>query len=190
MFLCRLYHRDDGSVNDIKHMEGRPTISPYAEHQVVIPATQVFGEREDYLLPLRPYDIQSVHDPGEEFRSRGGKKHVELVLIRHKDIGVTDFLNEPEWRELQYWRLGNHPFARLNGDGSLSYRVIKDLWWLILTPYHVPILKNARWESTRPWRSPWWNPSGRINPREINNQLTKKLVERLPELFGMFDGKV
>ena len=183
MFLCRLCHRDDGSVVNINNREGRPTISPYAEHQVVFPVTQVFREREDYLLPLRPYDIPPLHDPGEEFRSCGGKKHFEMVLIRHEDIRSTNFLTDPEWSDLQKWRLGHHPFVHLDGDGNLSYRVIKDLWWLILTPYHVPIPNDAHWEDTRFWGSPCKASDG-MQPREVTNPLTKKLVENLPGLFA------
>ena len=183
MFLCQLSHRDDGSVFDINRREGRPTISPYAGYQVVFPATQVFREREDYLLPLRPYDIPPVHDPGEEFRSPGGNKHFEMVLIRNEDVKKADFLDEDERSKLQEWKVENHPFIRLDGDGNLKYRVIKDVWWLILTPYHVPIPANAHWENTE-LRSSVWNPSGQTRPREVTNPLTKKLMENLPGLFA------
>ena len=183
MFLCQLWHRGDGSVVDIKYREGRPTISPYASHQVVLPVTQVFQKREDYLLPLRPYDIPPVHHPGEEFRSFGGNKHFEMVLIRDEDVGNADFLDDDEWSELQKWKLENHPFIHLDGDGNLKYCVIKDVWWLILTPYHVPIPAKAHWEDTR-FRPSVWNPSGRPKPREVTHLLTNKLVENLPGLFA------
>jgi hypothetical protein len=183
MFLCQLSHRNDGSVFDINRREGRPTISPYASHQVVLPASQVFREREDFLLPLRPYDIPPAYDPSERFRSPGGKKHFEMVLIRHEDIGEADFLNDLEWSVLQQWRLENHPFVHLDGDGNLNYRVIKDVWWLILTPYHVPIPNNAHWEVID-FRPSVWKPSGRMEPREVTNPITKKLVENLPGLFA------
>lgn len=183
MFSCQLSHRDDGSVFNINRREGRSTISPYASHRVVLPATQVFRECEDYLLPLRPYDIPPVYDPGERFRSYGGKKHFEMVLVRHEDVGEADFLNDLEWSMLQQWSLENHPFVHLDCDGNLNYRVIKDVWWLILTPYHVAIPDNAHWEDTE-FRPSVWKPSGRMEPREVTNPLTKKLVENLPGLFA------
>ncbi|EDR03220.1 uncharacterized protein LACBIDRAFT_307414 [Laccaria bicolor S238N-H82] len=183
MFLCRLRHSDDGSVFNINRREGRPTISPYASHQVVLPATQVFREHEYYLLPFRPYNIQPGHEPGEEFQSCGGNKHLEMVLIRAEDVGSADFLDDEEWSKLQEWKLEKHPFVYLDGDGNLNYRVIKKVWWLIFTPYHVPIPNNAHWEDTRLWRSPC-KKSGGMKPREVTNPLTKKLVENLPGLFA------
>lgn len=183
MFLCQLSHTVDGSVFNINRREGRPDISPYARHQVVLPANQVLREREDFLLPLREDDIPPGSDPSERYRGPGGKKHFEMVLIRDEDIGEADFLNHNERLELQRWRLKNHPFVVKLDEGNLNYRVIEDVWWFILTPYHVPIPRDAHWEDVNFRPSPF-APSGRMEPRKVDNPLTKQMMENLPGLFA------
>jgi len=62
MFLCRLGHKEDGNVHSPFNRQGRPVISPYP---VVLPATRVFKDPQDFLLPLLPYAIPPIDNPDE-----------------------------------------------------------------------------------------------------------------------------
>lgn len=168
LFGCKLWHNADGTVREPNTNDGRPNISPYASNHVVISATDVFGDPDDYLLPIRA--------PNESQRSPGGRIYIEMVYVRHKDVELDFKLTPSEQCYLDAWKLREHPFVQLDGD-SLSYRVINDVWWIILTPYDVLIPDNAIWELVG-------SNEVKKKPRVVDNPLTLKLVRNLNVFRG------
>jgi hypothetical protein len=176
LFGCKLWHNADGTVREPNTNDGRPNISPYASNHVVIPATDVLGDPEDYLLPTLPYP-NPARDPDQSQRSSGGRIYIEMVYLRHEDVELDFKLTPSEQRNLDAWKLRKHPFVRLDGD-NLSYRVIKDVWWLILTPYDVLIPGSAIWELDM------GGDKVTKKPRVVRDALALKLVRNLSVFSG------
>ena len=138
MFSCRLWHDADGQVHAPNRFEGRPDLSPWADNHVVLPATEVLSSPDDFLLPL-------CNDVYRGRRHRGGKnEYIELLYVRDEDIAaIPSYIRDVK---LADWRIRNHPYVRLDDQGTLHYRVMKGVWPLILTPYTVPIPAGATWD--------------------------------------------
>lgn len=173
MFLCRHWHDPNGTVHAPGINDGRPTISPYASNRVVIPATEVFGSPDDFLIPIHYYPDPSV-DPDRSYRSSGGNTCFEMVYVRREDIVDAT----PDNVYLQGWQLWNHPFIQYDGQ-SIRYRVIHNHWWLILTPYKVPIPANATWESVRLREGEMNEMNKGYRIRTVYNPVTLELVRNL-----------
>jgi len=169
LFGCKLWHNANGTVHEPNTNDGRPNISPYASNHVVISATDVLGDPDDYLLPI-------LH-PSQWQRSSGGRTYIEMVYVRNKDVELDCKLTSSEQRNLDAWKLREHPFVRLDGD-SLSYRVINDYWWIILTPYDVLIPDNAIWELDM------GGDKVTRQPRVVRDPLALKLVRNLDVFSG------
>ena len=165
LFSCNLWN---GSL---------PTISPYASKRVVMSTVDVLGSLDDYLLPICRYDDPTA-DPDKAFRNGNGLTYVELVYFRHQDVqDIQPTLTDRERIYLDAWKLRNHPFVRFDGQ-ILSYRVIPDVWWIILTPYDVPISTGMEWKSGIPVVTNTELPATRI--RENSNEVTLKMARNLP----------
>jgi hypothetical protein len=147
----------------------RPTISPYASNRVVISPTDVLRCGEDYLLPVKPYDVP-VADPDKSHRSAGGRTYIEMVYVAFDEVNLK--LTPDERSYMEAWKLNNHPFIRLLNNG-LHYRDIQDVWWIILTLRKVSIPNNAVWEldlgGCKEAKKPRW----------ITNEVTRKVVNHI-----------
>jgi len=163
LFACRLWHKDgcrklaNPGTND-----SRPTVSPWGDKHVVIPATQVLESPDDFLIPLKE----------DHVKDSGGNTNIEMVYIRCKD--VRKYLDTP-YRDLHEWQLSRNPILRLDND-RLTYPVIDDLWFIILTPYKVTIPGTAKWEVVRKTSMP------PLRVREVKHAVAKKVLEGLPLL--------
>ena len=125
----------------------------------------------DYLLPTVRYDDPTA-DPDKSYQSVGGRIYIELVYFRHEDVQYNQ-LTPIERSYLDAWKLRNHPFVRFDGH-ILSYRAIQDVWWIILTPYKVPIPNGTIWELDV------GGGRTRTMPREISNEVTLNVARNLP----------
>jgi hypothetical protein len=101
-----------------------------------------------------------------------------MVYVRCQDVDDSNLeLTRQEWCYLEAWKLENHPFVRLDKNG-LQYRAIRDVWWVILTPYEVPIPSGAIWELVM------GGDEGVKQSRGISNLVTLKLVRNLSVFNG------
>ena len=171
LFSCKLWHDRHGEVVKSPSTHGgRPDISPYASNHVVISSTDVLQHPTDYLLPIMRYDNPAA-DPDKSHQSVGGRTYLALVYIRSQDVELG-LLTPAECNYVEAWKLEKHPFVKLD-DKGLRYRVIHDVWWIILTTYEVPIGDSAVWEL---------NMGGvkvEKKPRNISNSVTRKLARNL-----------
>jgi len=159
-FSCRLWHRDSGELASPDENDGRPTVSPWASNHVVIPTLHVLENPDDFLIPLKK-DIR---------RNTGGRTDIEMVYIRCNY--VLEKLDTP-YRDLHEWQLSRNPIIQLERNGRLHYPVLPDLWFIILTPYNVPISGDAKWEKdlrTKRQKS---------KPRVVEHDVAKKVLEGL-----------
>lgn len=172
LFSCKLWHDRNGEVVETKHTEdGRPTISPYANNHVIIPFVDVLESQDDYLLPIAPYHNPD-EDPDESYNAPSGRTTIEMLYLRHQDVHDILGGHELTQADIEVWQLKNHPFVRRDSRG-LHYRVIHNVWWVMLTPYEVPISAAAIWEL---------NMGGERCakfPRKIWNLVTLKLARNL-----------
>jgi hypothetical protein len=123
---------------------GRPSISPYASRQVVIPVENVFESPQDFLVPINGVS-----------KSKSGNYHVELLYIKYNDVDSVGLA-----KKLRHWQLENHPYIRMHSDSSnhLEYCVANKVWWLLLNPYEAPIPDGSEYDEVRQcWRDqPVW----------------------------------
>jgi len=176
LFSCKLWHDRCGNVVEspsTNTKDGRPNISPYANNHVVIPCTDVLATPDDYLLPIASYPTPPA-DPDESHQSHGGRTYIEMLYLRHKDVkNIDGELVQFDRDYIEAWKLKNHPFVQLENN-VLHYRVIHDVWWIMLTPYEVPIPSSGTiWE---------WGMGGvrhKKLPRKIDNPVTLKLARNI-----------
>lgn len=168
MFSCRLWHDPNGQVHNPNQSEGRPNLSPWADNHVVLHATEVLSSPDDFLLPL-------CNDIYRGRRHRGGNDYIELLYVRDQDIAAIPGYTKDV--KVERWRIRVHPYVQLDDQGTLRYRVEKDVWPLILTPYTVPIPEGATWDKDLGIpggvsRETKWN-------RMVDHPITWQLIKRI-----------
>jgi len=176
---CKMWHRHDGSLaNGLR----TPTRSPYASQHVVLPLPNVFDSPEDILIPINHYKKCPPTSESEYPPSSGGRTFIEMLYIRNRDlVAANPQMDYASWQALATWRLKNNPFVQVDenspGEMVLEYKVVQDLWFLLLTPYTVNIPQDAKWD--RELRNDGWGPW----PREVLNPVALSLLKQMDDLF-------